>query len=135
MAQKIQSKAAEPTLDVNEISRLAKSTVIKGDISTKTDIRIDGQMEGTLKSDGRIVAGETAAIRGRIICSDLDFWGKTDGDVYVRNALSLKSSAVVNGNVFAHSLQVEMGAQINGSVKMISEAEFDKLTAAHTRGN
>ena len=52
-----------------------------------------------------------------------------DGDVYVRELLSLKGSSVVNGDIFVSKVQVEMGAQINGSFRMISEEEYDRLAA------
>ena len=50
-----------------------------------------------------------------------------DGDIYIKDTLSLKSTSVVNGNIRVHKLQVEMGAQINGTCKMISEQEYDQL--------
>ena len=123
------TKSAEQPVNVNEVSRIAQGVVIKGDISAQTDIRVDGQMDGTLFSKGRIVVGESANLKGKMLCSNVDFWGRMDGDIYVRDVLSLKSTAVVNGNINVRKLQVEMGAQINGTCKMISEAEFDKLVS------
>ena len=46
-----------------EVSRIGQSVVISGDISSRSDIRIDGQMEGKLYSEGRVVIGETAKIK------------------------------------------------------------------------
>ena len=40
-----------------EVSRIGQSVVISGDISSRSDIRIDGQMEGKLYSEGRVVIG------------------------------------------------------------------------------
>ena len=48
---------------------------------------------------------------------------------YTLNLLFMKSSAVVNGNIHVRKIQVEMGAQINGSFKMISEQEYEQLVA------
>ena len=122
-------KRSEQPVDVNDVSRIAQSVVIKGDIASQTDIRIDGQMDGTLYSKGRIVVGESAKLQGNMLCSNVDFWGRMDGDIFVRDVLSVKSTAVINGNIQVRKLQVEMGAQINGTCKMISEAEFDKAAA------
>ena len=52
-----------------------------------------------------------------------------DGDVYVKDLLTLKSDASINGNIHARRIQVEIGAQINGSCTMISEEEFDNYVA------
>lgn len=123
------TKHSDHPVDVNGVSRIAESVVIKGDVTSQTDIRIDGQMDGTLYSKGRIVVGENAKLQGKMLCSNVDFWGRMDGDIYVRDVLSVKSTAIINGNIQVRKLQVEMGAQINGTCKMISEADFDKAAA------
>ena len=115
--------------NVNDISRISLGAAIRGDLYSTTDIRLDGQVDGTLFSEGKIVVGEAARLSGKMFCSNVDFWGKMDGDIFVKDTLSLKSSSVVNGNIHVRKIQVEMGAQINGSFKMITEKEYDQLVA------
>lgn len=124
------TKNSDPGVNVNEVSRIAQGVVVKGDISSLADIRIDGQVDGTVFSDGKVVVGETARLSGNLLCTTVDLWGKMDGDIYVKDILSLKSSSIVNGNIYVRKLQVEMGAQINGSCKMIDEQEFGKYSEA-----
>ena len=119
--------------NVNNVSRISQGAAIRGDLSSSTDIRIDGQVDGTLFSEGKVVVGETARLSGRLFATHVDFWGKIDGDIFVKDTLSLKSSAVVNGNIHVRKIQVEMGAQINGSFKMISEQEYEQLVATMVR--
>lgn len=118
------SRIVEP-VNANEVSRIAEGVVIKGDIKSRSDIRVDGQIDGTISSEGRIVVGETANLTGKLFCNDIDFWGRMDGDLFVRDVLSIKGTAVINGNIHVRKLQVEMGAQINGSCHMITEADYD----------
>lgn len=115
--------------NVNNVSRISQGAAIRGDLSSSTDIRVDGQVDGTLFSEGKVVVGETARLSGKLFATNIDFWGKMDGDIFVKDTLSLKSSAVVNGNIHVRRIQVEMGAQINGSFKMISEQEYEQLVA------
>ena len=117
----------ETTTNVNAVSRISAGPVIKGEILSPSDIRIDGTFEGKVYSKGRAVIGETAVIKGDIICSDIDLWGKVDGNIYVKDTLSLKEGCVVNGNLHVRKLAVELGSTFNGNCKMITEAEFDKL--------
>lgn len=119
--------------NVNDISRISQCAAIRGDLSSSTDIRVDGQVDGTLYSDGKVVVGESARLSGKLFGTTIDFWGKMDGDIFVKDTLSLKSSSVVNGNIHVRRIQVEMGAQINGSFKMISEQEYDQLVATMVR--
>ena len=110
---KNETKAPKTTeQNVNSVSRIAQGAVLKGDLSASTDIRVDGSVEGTLRSDGRGVAGESACLSGRLFCANADIWGRMDGDIYVSR------------------VQVELGAQVNGSVKVISGEEYDALFAA-----
>lgn len=114
-------------LSVNSISRISSGTIIKGEIVSPGDIRIDGTFDGKIQCKGRVVVGETAAIKGDIVCDNLDLWGKVEGNIFVKDTLSLKEGCVVNGNLHIRKLAVELGATFNGNCKMISESEFDKI--------
>ena len=120
----------EPTVNVNEVSRISTGTVVKGEISSSNDIRIDGTFEGKIKSKGRVVVGEKALIKGDIICSNVDFWGTMEGNFYVKDTLSLKSSSKVKGDLHIKRLQVELDAKFDGTCQMISESDFDRLVGA-----
>ena len=123
----------EPVVNVNSISRISTGTVIKGEIVSPYDIRIDGTFEGKVNSKGRVVVGESAYIKGDIICENIDLWGKVDGGVFVKDTLSLKEGCVVNGNLHIKKLSVELGATFNGNCKMISDSDFDKVAGTQTK--
>ena len=120
----------EPTVNVNEVSRISTGTVVKGEISSSNDIRIDGTFEGKIKSKGRVVVGEKALIKGDIICANVDFWGTMEGNFYVKDTLSLKSSSKVKGELHIKRLQVELDARFDGTCQMITESDFDRLVGA-----
>ena len=120
----------EMTSNVNAISRISTGTVIKGEILSPCDIRIDGTFEGKVTAKGRVVIGETAVIKGDIVCVNIDLWGKVDGNIYVKDTLALKEGCVVNGNLHVKRLSVELGSTFNGNCRMITEAEFDKISGA-----
>lgn len=119
----------EAIVDVNDVSHISAGTVVKGEISSLNDIRVDGSVEGKIYSKGKIVVGEAAKITGALLCCNVDFWGKMEGDVYVKDTMSIKGNASVNGNINVKKFQVEMGAQINGTCHMISEGDFDKFVS------
>ena len=117
----------EAIVNVNSISRISAGTVIKGEIQSPYDIRIDGTFEGKVQTKGRVVIGETADIKGDIICENIDLWGKVEGNVYVKDTLALMEGCTINGTLNVRRLSVELGATFNGSCRMISEAEFGKI--------
>ena len=111
-----------------EVSRRSALTSLTGEMSSEGDIRVDGKVSGKLTAKGKIVAGEGAVINGILACSNIDCWGTIEGDIYVSELLALKSTAVITGHIYTRKLQVEIGAQINGSCHMIiSDEEFEKL--------
>ena len=122
------SKPQAPAVNVNEVSRISTGTVIKGEITSPNDIRIDGTFEGKIVCKGSVVAGEKAVIKGDIVCENVDFWGKLEGCLYVKDTLTLKDTCTVTGDLHIKRLVVELGARFNGACKMLVEGEFEKLT-------
>lgn len=112
-----------PVVNVNEVSRISSGTCIKGDINSLNDLRIDGSFEGKISSEGRVVVGENAEIKGDIICSNLDFWGKMTGNMYVKDTLTLKDTARVEGELHVQRLAIELGARFHGVCKTFDEKE------------
>lgn len=121
------SKGVESVVDVNDVCRITEGTIITGEVASSNDIRVDGTIIGTLFSTSKIVVGEGAKIEGNIFCGNLDFWGNIKGDLYVKDVLALKDNSRVDGNLYSKKLQVEMGAQIEGSFKTISEDQFETM--------
>lgn len=116
------------SVGVNDISRISAGSSIKGEITSPNDIRIDGNFEGKIVSQAKVVVGEKAVVKGDIICTSCDFWGKINGNFYVKDTLSLKDTCVVTGDLHIRRLQVDLDAVFNGNCKMIDEAEFNQLT-------
>jgi len=115
---------------VSDVNRIAHGAKYIGDLATTNDIRIDGDYEGRLYCEGRLVVGEKATIKGDIFCTDADFGGTMiGGNIYTRETLYLKGGCSVNGNLFFQRFQVELDAKFTGSCKVLSEGEFAKLSA------
>lgn len=99
-------------------NRIGQGTEIEGDITSKGGFRIDGLLKGSLKTTGKVVIGKEGKILGTLICSNADIEGAFEGDMTVENLLSLKATAVVNGEVVTAKLMVEPGTEFNGSCTM-----------------
>ena len=74
-------------------------------------------------------------MKGDIICANIDLWGKVEGNLYVKDTLSLKEGCTVDGNLNVRRLSVELGSKFNGGCKMITEAEFDKLSGSQQQAS
>ncbi|MFP2997946.1 polymer-forming cytoskeletal protein [Spongiivirga sp. MCCC 1A20706] len=99
-------------------NRIGKGTNIVGDISSDADFRIDGALEGNVKTSGKVVIGRTGSIKGKVECLNADIEGKFSGELSVNDTLALKASANIQGDVVAGKLAVEPGATFNASCSM-----------------
>ena len=116
--------------NMNDVNRIAYGAEFKGDLATANDMRIDGDFDGRLYCEGRLVVGQKATIKGDIFCTDVDFSGTmTGGNIYTRETLSLKGGCSVHGDLFFQRFQVELDAKFTGSCKVLEEGEFAKVSA------
>ena len=99
-------------------NRIEKNTVIKGDITSEADFRIDGKLEGNVKTSGKVVIGKDGLIKGKVECVNADIEGNFNGELYVSELLSLKNTAKIEGTVNVSKLAVEPGATFNASCSM-----------------
>ena len=99
-------------------NRIEKNTVIKGNITSQADFRIDGKLDGNVKTSGKVVIGKDGLIKGKVECVNADIEGNFDGELFVSELLSLKSSAKIEGTVNVSKLSVEPGATFNASCSM-----------------
>ena len=99
-------------------NRIEKNTVIKGNITSQADFRIDGKLDGNVKTSGKVVIGKDGLIKGKVECVNADIEGNFDGELFVSELLSLKSSAKIEGTVNVSKLSVEPGATFNASCTM-----------------
>ncbi|WP_103069015.1 bactofilin family protein [Aquimarina sediminis] len=99
-------------------NKISEGTKIVGDIVSEGGFRIEGIIEGTFKTTGKVVVGKSGFIQGTLECSDADFEGKFSGNLIVSNTLSLKPTAHIEGEVTVGKLAVEPGANFNASCSM-----------------
>ena len=94
---------------------IAKGTKIVGDVYSEGDLRIDGLIEGNVKTQGKVVVGKTGEINGTLESSNAHFEGKFSGKLTLTETLTLKASAHIDGEVITQKLAVEPGATFNVS--------------------
>jgi len=97
---------------------IAQGTTITGDIISEGDFRIEGNIQGNLKTTGKVVIGKTGVINGTLKGAYTDIEGKFSGKLIISDTLALKSSAHVEGEVEVGKLAVEPGATFNATCTM-----------------
>lgn len=106
-------------------NRIEKGTKITGEIQSESDFRIDGILEGSISTSGKVVIGKEGKINGKVICKNADFEGVFSGNLEVKETLTLKSSSKTEGDVIISKLIVDAGALFNAkcSMKLTSDVK------------
>jgi len=107
------------------INRICENTKIVGTIETTGDIRIDGTLDGTILSTGRVVVGLKGKIKGDMNCTCVDVSGRIKGNVVANDVLILKEKSVFVGELTTQKLIIESGATFNGICKMPNKENGD----------
>lgn len=102
------------------LNKIVTNTQIVGDVNSQTNIRVDGNIKGTLKVKGKLVLGEKGTIEGEIHCESAEIEGVITGNIAVTGLLSLKSTSKIVGDVTTQKLSMETGAVHNGLTSMSS---------------
>ncbi len=127
----------EKTNGGNGTTLISAGTTLKGDISSNSDLRIDGTIIGNVSSTSKIVIGASGNIEGDIFGNQADIVGKVSGNIKTKDLLQLRGDCIVNGNVHAGKLQVEPTAIFNGQCHMgkIEEARVKNVVELANSSN
>jgi len=109
---------AKENSTVGPHNTLVCGTVVKGDIFTENDIRIDGTLEGNLTCKGKVVIGNKGLIKGNIDCDSAEIMGTLNGEISVADKLVVQSTGKIEGNISTSVLVIEPNAFFCGSCTM-----------------
>ena len=97
---------------------IGNGTTIKGDIDSNGDIRIDGHLIGSLKSNGKVVIGQTGVMEGDLNCKQAEISGAVKGNINTEELTALKATSKVEVDLTTKQLLIEVGAQFTGKCVM-----------------
>lgn len=100
------------------INLIGTGTTIEGDLKSSGDVRIDGNVYGSVQTKAKAVVGATGVIEGDINAQNSDISGTIKGKITCTELLFLKSTARVSGDIVTGKLVVEVGASFTGSCNM-----------------
>ncbi|MFH6934070.1 polymer-forming cytoskeletal protein [Flavobacterium sp. YO12] len=105
---------------LGKTNRIVEGTSIIGDIVSKADFRLDGELIGNFTSEGKLVIGASGVVKGEIICNNADIEGEFRGKIKVLEILNIKESAQIHGEVAVGKLSIEPGAEFTATCTMIT---------------
>lgn len=111
------------------INIITVGTLVKGDITASGDFRLDGTLEGNIQLNGKLVVGDSGVVTGNVMCQNANIIGTVNGNLSVKELLSLHTTARVRGDILINKLSIEPGAVFTGKCRMLDEVRAEQEAA------
>ena len=112
-------------------SLIGAGTTIEGNISFTGGLRVDGQVRGNVISaddkPGTLVLSDQARIEGEIRVAHAVINGTVIGAVNAIEYVELQGKANVTGDVQYRTLEIQLGAVVQGRLVYQTESKSDKV--------
>ena len=118
--------------DISINTILGKGSSITGDLRINGFVRLDGDIDGNLETDGNVIIGDSARIRGDVKAKSVIISGIVVGNIIAQEGIKILSEAAVLGDVISHKVQIDDKATFNGKCISIKDEElFEKQSAQY----
>ncbi|MEJ2189028.1 MAG: polymer-forming cytoskeletal protein [Acidobacteriota bacterium] len=95
---------------------------IRGELEFASAFRVDGRVEGTVRSKAELLVGEGGSVEGEIDVARCLVGGEVRGTIHASEKVLLHASAKVWADIHTPALVMEDGAFLEGAVSMDSKA-------------
>ncbi len=105
-----------------QVAVIGRSIKIDGDLRGEEDLRIEGDVTGTIHfPNHNVTIGSEGRIKAGVYAESVTIDGEMNGDVYGSDRVSIRKSARMAGNIVASRVSLEEGARFKGSIDMDPE--------------
>lgn len=120
--------------DVGDVvSIVGPGMKVVGDCSSDGTIRIEGQVEGSVKAAKSVVIGKDGVVIGDVVTQDAIVAGRVNGSVNAESRVELQTTCRVEGDIRSRRIKLDEGGQVDGQLHMGGRGG-DKPAEAQKRG-
>lgn len=106
-----------PEPDSRNPTTIGKAVKVVGQIVTKEDLDIHGDIEGTIESpDHKIYVGPSGRVQANISACNVVIFGQVQGNVDASDKVDIKKGAKLVGDITTSRISIEDGALFKGSI-------------------
>jgi len=108
--------------EATKIPVLGKTLLFRGELTAEEDVILQGRVEGSIRHARNLIIGQDGSVLGDVYASHLTVEGLVEGDLHCSEAVVVRATAQVRGNIFAPRVGIMEGATFNGRVEMDGNA-------------
>ena len=111
-------------------AHIGSSVLIKGELSGREDLYLDGEVEGTIElRECNFTVGPNGRVRGNVHVKSVIVQGKIQGNISASQRVELRNSAAVTGDIATDRILMEEGAVFKGKLETAEKAKSDKVNS------
>jgi len=112
-------RISEPHVDHSPrgVAVLGKSVMVKGQIISREDLTIDGEVEGTVElQENRLTVGPNGRVSASVKAREIVVLGTIHGNVEATEKIDIRKEAKLVGDIKTQRIVIEDGAYFKGSI-------------------
>ena len=98
---------------------IGPSMNIKGEIRSREELMVDGEVEGLLESQSLLTVGHNGKVRANIKAREVVIFGSVRGDVEVTEKIAIREQGSLIGNIKSAGISIDDGAYFKGSIDIV----------------
>jgi cytoskeletal protein CcmA (bactofilin family) len=99
---------------------LGKSVIVKGQIISREDLTIDGEVEGTVElQEHRLTVGPNGKVSASVKAREVIVLGTLHGDVETTDKIDIRKEAKLVGDIKTARIVIEDGAYFKGNIDIV----------------
>jgi cytoskeletal protein CcmA (bactofilin family) len=119
--------ARNPEFESGRTASIGKSVNIKGQLYSREDLYIDGDVEGSIEmQEHRLTVGPNGKVRAGVKAREIVVLGTVHGNVDVGDRIEIRKEAKLVGDIKTMRITIEDGAYFKGSIDIVRPAETPK---------
>jgi len=120
----------------NNAASIGSSLEIRGNITGKEDLQVDGKVDGPISLEGQaLTVGRTGRVSSNVTAREVIVYGIITGNLVVRDRVEIKKGASVTGDIATARIGIEDGAHFKGRIEIdrarpLAPVELQSVSAA-----
>ena len=115
----MQQQQPPQTQQRNTSATVGQSVHIKGELTGKEDLTIEGSVEGRISlPDNHLTVGASARIKAEIHAKTVNILGQVHGNIDALDKVDIAPSGSVNGDIRSPRVSIADGARFKGGIDM-----------------
>ena len=98
---------------------IGPSMTIKGEIRSREELLVDGEVEGLLESQSLLTVGPNGKVRGNIKARQVAIFGSVRGNVEVTEKIAIREQGSLIGDIKGAGISIDDGSYFKGSIDIV----------------